>query len=120
MFARRAVADALVERRPPAARADDARSSTRCARCPRPPPPSAATREALWRDAGIVRERARGSTRLLDDPHPLARLIARCALTRTESRGAHLRSDYPERDPALDHRHVVVAGERSIAWQTWA
>ena len=50
---------------------------------------------------------------------PLARLIARCALARTESRGAHRRSDHPERDPALDHRHVVVAGEEDLAWQTW-
>ncbi len=41
-------------------------------------------------------------------PHPLARLIARCALAREESRGAHLRADLPERDPALDHRHAVL------------
>ena len=61
-----------------------------------------------------------GLSRLLDDPHPLARLIARCALARTESRGAHLRADHPERDPRFDPRHVVVARDESIAWQTWA
>jgi L-aspartate oxidase len=47
-------------------------------------------------------------------------MIARCALARTESRGAHRRSDYPERDPSLDHRHVVVSSEEDISWQRWA
>src|SRR5438477_535173 len=62
---------------------------------------------------------AEGLERLLDDPHPLARLIARCALTREESRGAHLRSDLPDLDPAFDHRHVVIARDGAPAWQTW-
>ena len=64
--------------------------------------------DALWRDAGLVRTRAR-LERLLDDPHPLARLIATCALRREESRGAHQRADFPAVDPALDHRHSVIA-----------
>ena len=34
---------------------------------------------ALWRDAGLRRTRE-GLERLLDDPHPLARLIGACAL----------------------------------------
>ena len=59
------------------------------------------------------------STAAVDDPHPLARLIARCALEREESRGAHLRVDHPERDPALDCRHAVVAGEGTVSWETW-
>ena len=71
------------------------------------PSAEASTRAALWQDAGIVRS-AEGLGRLLDDPHPLARLIARCALERTESRGAHRRIDYPELDHSFDHRHVVV------------
>jgi len=49
----------------------------------------------------------------------LARLIARCALARAESRGAHLRQDHPERDPALDHRHAVIAADGTLHWQTW-
>ena len=49
-----------------------------------------------------------GLARLLEDPHPLARMIAACALARTESRGAHLRADHPQRDPALDFRHAIV------------
>ncbi|MGH2919351.1 MAG: L-aspartate oxidase, partial [Solirubrobacteraceae bacterium] len=74
--------------------------------------PSRATRHALWENAGLVRTRA-GLERLLGDPHPLARLIALCALQREESRGSHQRADFPDVDPALDHRHAVVGtGER--------
>ena len=68
------------------------------------------TRAALWRDAGVVRT-PEGLEGCSTDPHPLARLIAACALARTESRGAHLRADHPERDPALDLRHALVAGD---------
>ena len=61
-------------------------------------PPNAQTREAMWRLAG-PRRRAAEVEQLLDDPYPLARLIARAALSRHESRGAHQCSDFPHRDP---------------------
>jgi L-aspartate oxidase len=83
-----------------------------------PPLATPETRAALWRDAGIVRS-AEGLRRLLADAHPLAQLLARCALERSESRGAHQRQDRPARDPALDQRHFVLAGDGSGAWQTW-
>ncbi|HEY7933204.1 MAG TPA: FAD-dependent oxidoreductase [Solirubrobacteraceae bacterium] len=79
---------------------------------------SASTRAALWRDAGIERD-AEGLSRLGSDPHPLARMIARCALERNESRGAHRRTDHPDSDPRLDHRHVVLAGQLEVSWQSW-
>ena len=84
------------------------------------PPPRAdrETRASLWRDAGIVRTRE-GLERLQASAHPLVRLIARCALAREESRGAHQRLDFPERDPGLDQRHVVVAADEQTAWRHW-
>ena len=71
------------------------------------PPPTRETRKAMWRHAGLERD-AEGLAPLLDDPHPLARLVARSALFREESRGAHLRADFPDADPALDGRHTVL------------
>jgi L-aspartate oxidase len=118
VFARRAVADALAGAAL-LSTAADAGELQALRELPAPPVAGAATRAALWQDAGIVRCEE-GLRRLLDDPYPLARSIARCALTRTESRGAHLRAEYPERDPSFDHRHAVLDGEESISWQTWS
>jgi L-aspartate oxidase len=117
VFARRAIADALSETSsgptlPPPGEIEALQA------LPAPARADASTRAALWQDAGIVRS-GEGLTRLLSDPHPLARLIATCALARTESRGAHRRIDYPERDPGLDHRHAVISGHDAVAWQTW-
>jgi L-aspartate oxidase len=117
VFARRAIAHALSEDTPELPRAG-AREIEALRALPAPAAASASTRAALWQDAGIVRSQE-GLTRLLDDPHPLARLIARCALARTESRGAHVRVECPERDPSLDRRHVVIGDGESISWQTW-
>jgi L-aspartate oxidase len=69
--------------------------------------PTRATQDAMWRDAGLVRDRE-GLERLLADPHPLARLVARCALLREETRGSHIRRDFPATDPRLDLHHAVI------------
>ncbi len=99
VYGRRAALAGLDEPSPPPALA---------ATDPIAPAPSRETREAMWRFAGLARD-ADGLRNLLDEPHPLARLVARCALHREESRGAHLRSDHPELDPLLDHRHTVCS-----------
>jgi L-aspartate oxidase len=117
VFARRAVAD-ILSGSAPAPRLPSAEELETLRRIPAPPVADAATRAALWRDAGIVRSRE-GLGRLLQDSHPLARLIARSALAREESRGAHMRSDFPQRDPALDHRHVVIGADEEIGWEKW-
>ncbi|MDX6641592.1 MAG: L-aspartate oxidase [Solirubrobacteraceae bacterium] len=83
------------------------------------PIPDRAAREALWRDAGLVRS-AEGLERLSASDHPLVALIAACALLRTETRGGHCRADFPERAPALDLHHAVVGARRSPAFQRWA
>jgi len=117
VFAARAVSDVLSRpAEPPATLATD--ELERLLAAPAPPVADPSIRAALWRDAGIVRDE-QGLRRLLSAEHPLARLIARCALERKESRGAHLREDYPERDPACDARHVVLDAAEELSWQTW-
>jgi L-aspartate oxidase len=81
-------------------------------------PPPAETRDAVWALAGPLR-RAEELERLLSDPYPLARLIARFALQREESRGSHQRLEFPERDPRVDGRHLVCTGDE-LRWQLWS
>jgi L-aspartate oxidase len=100
VFGRRAALRALDEPEPigPPAPAPDG---------PVAPPPTRETRKAMWRHAGLERDAA-GLAPLLDDPHPLARIVARSARFREESRGAHARADFPDTDPALDERHTLA------------
>jgi L-aspartate oxidase len=80
--------------------------------------PSAESRRALWRDAGLERD-ADGLSRLIHDDHPLVRLIAGSALARRESRGAHQRRDFPDRDPTLDGHHATVTGAGKPGLAAW-
>jgi L-aspartate oxidase len=86
-------------------------------------PPAAAlrpaSREALWRCAGLERDGV-GLALLGDDPHPLVRLIAASALARRESRGAHQRRDFPDLDPALDGRHMTILDGGAPRVEQWS
>jgi L-aspartate oxidase len=83
-----------------------------------PPVPSRVSRAAVWRHAGLERDRD-GLAALTGDPHPLVRLIAQSALIRTESRGAHQRRDFPALDHRLDHCHVRVLQSAAPAVELW-
>ena len=84
----------------------------------RPPALSQTSRAALWDNAGLERDE-HGLRLLIEDPHPLVRLIAQAALTRTESRGAHQRRDFPDRDPAFDELHVTLRAGREPELERW-
>jgi L-aspartate oxidase len=116
VFGARAARAALYEPRPPAgteAPAAPAGSPTE-----RPPPLTDASRDALWQLGGIERD-GEGLRLLAEDAHPLVSLIAASALTRTESRGAHQRTDHPNADPRLDGKHVTVAAGRGPRFDAW-
>ncbi|MEA2272340.1 MAG: L-aspartate oxidase [Solirubrobacteraceae bacterium] len=81
-------------------------------------PPPHEMRELLWRHAGIERDRA-GLEALLAADHPLATLIARSALLREETRGAHVRTDFPETNAQLDHVHVVASRGADPSFERW-
>jgi L-aspartate oxidase len=80
----------------------------------------------MSRDAGVVRD-AEGLSRLLalvDElearhrrcpPLVAARLVAACALARTESRGGHFRSDATS--PAEPKRTFVTLADVIAAWK---
>jgi len=81
-------------------------------------PPTKATREAVWRLAGPLRhpEQLRD---LRGHPYPLAAAIATCAFEREESRGGHLRTDFPHIDPALDGIHIVLGPGGKTRREEW-
>ncbi len=81
-------------------------------------PPTVATREAMWRLAG-PRRSAEALAELLGDPYPLARLIARAALAREESRGPHRRSDFPLPDRSLNGIHLVIGPGGETRRERW-
>jgi L-aspartate oxidase len=99
---------------------------------PRPLPSTGDVRDLMWSAAGLfrTREALTAAVRCLDDVYEwetssdrsrrstvddwrrfnllnVARLIARAALRREESRGGHFREDFPARDDAAWRFHVV-------------
>jgi L-aspartate oxidase len=83
-----------------------------------PTTPADSTREALWKYAGLLRDE-QGLSQLVDSPDLLVRLIGMAALERRESRGCHLRSDYPKPDAQLERCHLVEFPDGNRAWQVW-
>jgi L-aspartate oxidase len=82
-------------------------------------PPTEETRDAVWRLAGPVR-RGEELERLLEDRYPLARAIAASALERRESRGGHLRADFPALEDSLEGIHLVVGTGGEMRRERWS
>src|SRR5579862_2180481 len=111
VFGRRAGAAALAE---PAARSAEVETAA-----PVGLHVSGATRTRLWAAAGVSRTAAELET-LLEDTHPLARLIGASALLREESRGVHFRADRPVLDEAFDRVHTIVERGREPRVERWS
>jgi len=80
-------------------------------------------RRIAWEKCGIVRDAAglKEACELLEghlnrNEALVAWLIARCALAREESRGAHFRSDAPEKRAEFE-KHSVVKNEGDVQFQ---
>jgi L-aspartate oxidase len=74
-------------------------------------------------DAALIEIAASGHTsRRLAEAQAMsrvARAILVSALARTESRGAHFRSDHPHRDDANFRKHSVLGREGSVRFESW-
>jgi L-aspartate oxidase len=100
--------------------------------------------EAMWADAGLLRQKSTlqqglaaqaecetslarfvqegKRSRRLSEAQALscvAHAILRSALARTESRGAHFRNDFPQRDDAQFRKHSVFSNTGKIRFEEW-
>ncbi len=77
-------------------------------------------RAAMWRDVGLVRDSS-GLERLTGNGNTLARLIAKSALARRESRGGHFRADFPFEDEAFAAHTVIRPGAaEEVELERWS
>lgn len=112
VFGRRAALAALTDRAP--------EQMSRPPELPlREPHPSAHVKQALWREAGLIRT-AGELQKLLRSASLLPQLIATSALLRKESRGVHFRSDFPSEDDRFADCHITLEQGREPRLEQWA
>jgi L-aspartate oxidase len=93
-------------------------------------------RQAMWHQAGLLRDAeglaaAREQVRAIESENPtgfsrpfvelqnlqtVAKLIVCSAMARRESRGAHYRNDFPQRDDAQFQKHSVLSKGNEVAF----
>jgi len=99
---------------------------------------------SMWRNAGLLRDRAalvraladvdvcdqtaaqfagrRAQSRRLFEARAMSRVaqaIVQSALARTESRGAHFRTDYPQHDDARFRKHSIYGRHPNVVFESW-
>jgi L-aspartate oxidase len=104
----------------------------------------AGLQRSMWRNAGLLRERAAlgraladaeacaatvaqfaglgSQSRRLFEARAMSRVaqaIVRSALARTESRGAHFRTDHPQHDDARFRKHSVYGRKADVVFESW-
>jgi L-aspartate oxidase len=125
VFGARAARAMLEQLSRPAPRGCEAVAETKPTRGPEMSPLDVQT--LAWHDCGIVRDgvglteavaRLKRAAPTLEarNMHAVALLIARCALAREESRGAHFRSDFPEKRNEFA-AHSVVRREGDVRFR---
>lgn len=118
VFGRRAALAALAEPAPTTATRAGARDGEGAVATVEPDPDPVATRELLWRCAGIERD-GESLALLSESASALVRMIGASALARTETRGAHHRRDFPGTDPELDFQHFVIGSSGVPETERW-
>jgi L-aspartate oxidase len=104
----------------------------------------AGLQRSMWRNAALLRDRAAlgqaladaeacatnaaqfaglgAQSRRLFEARAMSRVaqaIVRSALARTESRGAHFRTDFPQHDDASFRKHSVFGREPEVIFEAW-
>jgi len=80
-----------------------------------------AAQQAFAAELALLEQQGKNGRRLAEAVamSSVARAILQSALARTESRGAHYRNDFPQRDDANFQKHSIYRGEDEIVFEKW-